>query len=497
MPLSQVHSSIKFMKNLLGRIFLFAIFGAVSPSHGAAITYSDSASFTAALDKFITDDFSAVGYAAGRDVGSSLSVHSDAYMTSVVNETQYKTTGFRDLNLVGNLGNGFGYCAGCNGSFQLDFTSTTVGTAAGVFGVGLTLLSSAEPQYTAFVTFGDGSTANYSLPLSSSVSNPFVGLTSNLSIRSIDFGLRDGVTTQEGQFAISNLTIGSAAIAQEPGISIASTFISESVSDGLNSLSDPINSLTGFVLEVVDKFINISLNIGIYGDLIADKTVDYLGTETVLSDLWEFGIESIWNRGGAYAEASYEGVDYKIKFDVEFDEIQFPTNLSPDFLVRGIDQAYVEGTSKPIWNAVEWYADYQNRSDILPVVAAHEFGHLIGLPDEYCRRGRHRFNDSSLCTNFPWEDAENRNSGNLMVDLTPIVLDRHYALLLSRINQQLGLDFVLGELPPFDPLDFVVPTDYRVQDAYFATTKVSEPGTLALLGFGVAVMGTIRRRRSF
>jgi hypothetical protein len=69
---------------------------------------------------------------------SSLSVSvTDRYENALLGETRYRSTGFADTNMVFSaLGNTYD-CAGCNGSFELSFTSTSVGGSGGVFGVGL------------------------------------------------------------------------------------------------------------------------------------------------------------------------------------------------------------------------------------------------------------------------------------------------------------------------------------------------------------------------
>src|SRR6476659_3821144 len=74
-------------------------------------------------------------------------------------------------NIVYDLIFGFdgpAYCAGCNGSFILDFRHTSVGTSKGVYGVGFDFVNNGpplySPQYTAFITFGDKSSVNELLP---------------------------------------------------------------------------------------------------------------------------------------------------------------------------------------------------------------------------------------------------------------------------------------------------------------------------------------------
>lgn len=169
---------------------------AVSPVEAATILYNSKVDFTAALGASVTDDYSNPGYQL---------IQSDAAMSAVLGETDYVSTGFNNLNIVA----GERYCAGCNGSFRLLFSSTSVTSGNGVFGVGLDVLNNSDlVPYTAFVTFGDNSTANYALAPTSSAQPYFFGMISDLQIVSIDFGLPNGGVTQNGSFQVDNLTIG-------------------------------------------------------------------------------------------------------------------------------------------------------------------------------------------------------------------------------------------------------------------------------------------------
>lgn len=195
------------MKSSLTKVFKLAsasalVSGLLLTSAFAATTFSDRAIFAPTLDTSVTDDYSSAGY------GAPLNILSDAGMSAVVGETGYSSTGFSNHNLIvssaGFAGNS--YCAGCNGSFNLDFTSTSVGTSDGVFGVGFDFFNLGNPINTAFVTFGDGSTENYTL---SNTLNSFFGISSDLLITSMHLGLLNGGTTTAGSFALDNLTIGS------------------------------------------------------------------------------------------------------------------------------------------------------------------------------------------------------------------------------------------------------------------------------------------------
>jgi hypothetical protein len=175
----------------------------------------DRSAFEASLDKLVTDDYENSGY---------VFIQNNDDMTSVLNETRYTSTNNSNLNIVtgGPVGNY--YCAGCNGSFLLDFTSTSVGTTAGVYGVGFDFVNSTSLPYIAYIIYGDGSSENLALsanyaPTDSAFTFTFLGITSDLLISSIHFGLSDGGATGGGYFGIDNLTIGSitTATVPEPG----------------------------------------------------------------------------------------------------------------------------------------------------------------------------------------------------------------------------------------------------------------------------------------
>ena len=169
--------------------------------------YNDRTAFESALGTIILDDYQAVGYLTG-DVsdGGTLDIHTNANMSGILGETEYFTTGFSNWNFIlGPLGGDKDYCAGCNGSFRLIFTSTSVGTASGVYGAGFDVLSNSPAlPYHAFITFGDNTTLDVALPSGAS----FFGITSKLDIQFIHLGLAGGGTTTQGSFLMDNLTIG-------------------------------------------------------------------------------------------------------------------------------------------------------------------------------------------------------------------------------------------------------------------------------------------------
>jgi hypothetical protein len=167
------------------------------PCTPAASIYNNSGTFFGAVGTTLTDGYGvADGYPAG--FGS----YDNATMSAFFGETLYQTTGHNNNNLIPSEY----YCAGCNGSFLLDFTATSLGTANGVYGMGLDIRgNAAQLPYYAFVTFGDNSTLDLALPDGAS----YFGITDALLIKSIHFGLSGGGTTTSGSFSIDNLTIAS------------------------------------------------------------------------------------------------------------------------------------------------------------------------------------------------------------------------------------------------------------------------------------------------
>ena len=191
----------------------------VSAGVANAVIFNKRFAFEATLVTSITDDYSSPGYRAG-DVRNQRFVdfHSDANMSAVFGETRYISTSSPDNNIIGGQLDGDPYyCTGCNGSYLLDFTATSIGTARGVFGVGLDVLIQDERVLgtTAFVTYGDGTTENFAVPGGPPfTTTQFWGITDPRLISSIAFGLRNGEANSDGsvqRMAHDNLTIGTQA----------------------------------------------------------------------------------------------------------------------------------------------------------------------------------------------------------------------------------------------------------------------------------------------
>ncbi len=154
--------------------------------------FTSRVTFEARLSQSINDGYDNPGY---------VFIQNDAAMSAVLGETTYMSTGFLNHNIV----SGATYCAGCNGSFQLGFLSTTFSSAQGTEGVGLDIRGNdSSLPYHAFITYGDATTQDVLLPNGAS----FFGVLVPERVSNIRFGLVNGGTTQSGSFQIDNLIVG-------------------------------------------------------------------------------------------------------------------------------------------------------------------------------------------------------------------------------------------------------------------------------------------------
>lgn len=192
---------------------------AAAAAQAAGTTYNSRSAFEATLGASVTDDYENPAYHSN----STLTVFSDADMSAVLNETRYHSITFPSNNMVWKSATHYQYCAGCNGEYSMDFTSTSVGTSQGVFGVGFDVLLNAPsdakglPMH-ALVQYGDGASEEFQLPLhqwAGETNSYFFGLTSKSLIRSISI-LNTGGSV--GNFSHDNLTIGAAAVPEPSAV---------------------------------------------------------------------------------------------------------------------------------------------------------------------------------------------------------------------------------------------------------------------------------------
>ena len=197
----------------MNKYFLFAVLLLASAMSARAdtVTYGSRVAFESVLALSVTDNYEAPGYKP-----SPLTVLNDVVMSSVIGETQYRSTGIANHNVISSaygLPNNHFYCAGCNGTFEMSFTQTSLGDATGIFGVGFDIYDNHGTSYGALpmraeITFGDGSTNSFQLPelrYSSGSDYTFFGVSSTLRISSIAIV---NSPNSSASFAIDNLTIG-------------------------------------------------------------------------------------------------------------------------------------------------------------------------------------------------------------------------------------------------------------------------------------------------
>jgi hypothetical protein len=111
---------------------------------------------------------------------------------------------------------------------------------------------------------------------------------------------------------------------------------------------------------------NYSYDIGFYNDtLMIDVDVRLTGFDAgeTLKGRWESGIESLWST----------------------DRLEVPIAFNVDWVTADFDQTVIVANSTARWDMTHWYTigaggwgdAYQEK------VAAHEFGHMISMYDEY------------------------------------------------------------------------------------------------------------------
>lgn len=196
----------------LAVIVATAAFGLANTANAAVVTYGwgERALFESQLGAKYTEDFENPLYAHGdRQDEVKLDVFTNSRMNEISPEIGYRSTGHADANVVGaNLNRpGHSYCAGCNGSFELDLTNTSYSVGGGVAGLGLDLSPLFNDQVYASVLFADNSWLDFALDTTAS----FWGIVSDIAIAKIHFGLPNHDPAINVFFSVDDITIGSRA----------------------------------------------------------------------------------------------------------------------------------------------------------------------------------------------------------------------------------------------------------------------------------------------
>ena len=115
--------------------------------------------------------------------------------------------------------------------------------------------------------------------------------------------------------------------------------------------------------------------------------IDVIGGSESVVALWHAGIDDAWNHGNN--NAAFEICGRKVVFVPEFRRLPADANASPDSHVIVVEEVrpgqYYIST---VWHQTGTSPTDSARtgfwgSDASPTTAAHEFGHLLGLDDEY------------------------------------------------------------------------------------------------------------------
>lgn len=114
--------------------------------------------------------------------------------------------------------------------------------------------------------------------------------------------------------------------------------------------------------------------------------VDVVGGSEMLVTEWQDGIDRAWNRGNDGRPFSICG--RTVVFDVHFMPRGTPRPTGRSHVVFVEDVTPGQRFVSSVWHALGTSPAYSPRtgfwgSDMSPDIAAHEFGHLLGLLDEY------------------------------------------------------------------------------------------------------------------
>lgn len=207
-----------------------------------------------------------------------------------------------------------------------------------------------------------------------------------------------------------------------------------------------------------------------------------------VTSLWHQGIENVW--GDAY-QLEYENNIYDIDIDVDFVSSNADFEFNAELCGAGETDCrssvnnwfYGQGLYSGFSQAEYEYA--------VQLLAAHEFGHILGLKDEYF--------DLCLplelfCTSITLFEFQNDESimGAEFKNF-PIPKLRHFEEIFSHV------DYLFNGTP-----SFIVNPDYdglaplgipvNIADIHQQPVDVPEPTTIALFAIGIAGLAATRRR---
>ncbi len=174
--------------------------------------------------------------------------------------------------------------------------------------------------------------------------------------------------------------------------------------------------------------------------------------DSSLLQTWEDGIENMWSKKFDVADRSFR---YHINFDVSF-----TTEAS-----GSIDQSVLVIDGQGSGNMFNWYTISDQGAEYNGQAAAHEFGHMLGLYDEY--------------TSGMLDPSDFIDTTSIMGSLDGITYTRHYQAFLDWL--QPAANGRKLSLTAYDP-DWVNPT-------------IPEPASAAIMTLGGLLFALKRRKR--
>lgn len=207
-------------------------------------------------------------------------------------------------------------------------------------------------------------------------------------------------------------------------------------------------------LDFSDRAFRIEYDIGFTGAY--DTLLAYR-----LEDSFRAGLERYW--GGVEIEDSVTREEFDVDFDVSFGRASSATDARYDIVVDLVAGGSPEGPSKGTRTDMLnfFLGDYTNRQ--WEWVFAHEFGHYMGLCDEYVDE-----NGNAASCRYDWSDlgfserdlCDNRSGSrcsSIMASLGKYPGQEHYEKIFENVINESGAQF--GFAPPIGDDLLLFPDD--------------------------------------